>query len=184
MDPHLLPSRGNGPIRLDRDDSLTRVRSGWFVASDELEQLQRHERYLLQVRAVSASRPTAIFARESALALAGLPFGSPEDVFTIGDPSMPGVLAGVRNSHVTVDERDLVVEGGVVRCAPPFALADLARRGRQVDAVAAVDAALHSGVVALDEVAAALLRQGPRGQRQAAWVLAFADARAESVGES
>lgn len=182
MDLPLIRSRGAGIVRVDRDARLRRVRRGWYVDARDHEMADRRDRYLTAIAAVAAARPAAIFARESALALAGLPFGAPVDVFTIGDPATSGRKAGVRRSHVQVDGDHVVVEDGIARCSSGFALADLARRGRQVDAVSALDAALAGGLVELSAVAAALELQGPRGQRRASWVLEFADARSESVG--
>lgn len=143
-----------------------------------------HQPYLLQVRATAAARPGAIFARASALVLADLPAGDPSDVSTIGSASTSGFAAGVRDSHADIGGHDVIVADGIARCSPAYALADIARRGRQVDAAAAVDWALRTGVVARDAVADALTRQGPRGRRRAEWVLGLADPLAESVGES
>jgi len=180
----LFDSHDGPDRRLYDDRSFAKIRRGWYVERDPLEALPRHERYLLEVRAVAAARPGAIFARESALALAGLPYGEPSAVFTIGSASTSGFAAGVRNSHAKVSDEDIVVADGIARCSPAFALADIARRGRQVDAVAALDWALRRGIVRSEDVAEAVARQGPRGQRRAAWVLSFADPLAESVGES
>jgi hypothetical protein len=170
--------------RARRDPGLVRLRRGWYAGRAAVEALPEHDRYPLLVRAAAAARPGAILARESALALADLPYGRPQDVFTIGDPNMPGNLAGVRNSHVQVADVDVLVDDGIARCTPAYALAHVARLGRQVDAVSAMDQALRLGVVAREDVTDALTRQGPRGQRRAAWVVEFADPLAESVGES
>lgn len=182
--PLLSAAASHDAERLHLDPGLRRVRRGLYAAADGVDALARWDRYLLDVRAVAASRPGAVLARESALALAGLPFGAPDDVFTIGDPATPGVRHGVRNSHVAVAAEDLELDDGILRCSTPYALADLARRGRQSDAVAAVDAALRRDDTTLEGIADALERQGPRGQRRARWVLGFADPRSESVGES
>ncbi|ROR66089.1 hypothetical protein [Agrococcus jenensis] len=180
----LFDSHDGPDRRLFDDASFAQVRRGWYVERQALDALPRHRRHLLEVRAVAAARPGAIFARESALALAELPCGDPRDVFTIGSASTSGFAACVRHSHAVVSDMDVVVTDGIARCSTAYALADLARRGRQVDAVAALDWALRTRVVERDEVADALARQGPRGRRRAAWVLAFADPLAESVGES
>ncbi|SDS27715.1 hypothetical protein [Agrococcus carbonis] len=180
----LIPASDADPARARHDPSLLRVRRGIYVDRAAAEALTHEARHVLRVRAVAAARPDAIFARESALALAGAPHGRPSDVFTIGDPNMPGVLAGVRNSHVAVADADIVREDGIARCTPAYALAHLARVGRQVDAVSALDWALRLEVVTKDEVTDALGRQGPRGRRRAAWAIGFADPLAGSVGES
>ncbi|MET4098275.1 hypothetical protein ABIB37_000512 [Agrococcus sp. UYP10] len=180
----LIPASDDAPIRARADPALARIRRGWYAERAALEALPRHARYLLEVQAAAAARPGAVFARESALVLAGLPHGIPQDVFTIGDPSMPGSLAGIRNSHVRVAGQDVLVEDGIARSTPAYALGHVARLGRQTDAVSALDWALRTGVVTRAEVTDALTRQGPRGQRRAAWVVGFADPLAESVGES
>lgn len=182
--PLLHATDADAAERLHRDPALRRVRRGLYADAAAIDSLERWDRYLVEVRAVAAARPGAVLARESALALAGLPFGAPDDVFTIGDPAVPGVRHGVRNSHVAVAAQDLELDQGILRCSVPYALADIARRGRQADAVAAVDAALRGGAADLDAIVDALERQGPKGQRRARWVLGCADPRAESVGES
>ncbi|WP_404311916.1 hypothetical protein LG314_11325 [Agrococcus terreus] len=183
MDLPLVTADTGSLLRLDRDPRMLRVRRGTYVDAAAHDAADRRLRYLTAIAAVAAARPGAIFARESALALAGLPFGAPVDVFTIGDPTSSGRKAGVRNSHVAIGDGDVIVDG-LARCSIPFALADLARRGRQLDAVSAMDAALATSAVERDAVLEALRRQGPKGQRRAEWVVAFADAEAESVGES
>ncbi|WP_347754450.1 hypothetical protein [Agrococcus sp. ProA11] len=180
----ILRSDGDEPLRLRRDASMLRLRRGAYVDRASFEALPEDDRHAVLVRAVAASRPGAVFARESALALARLPHGRPGAVFTIGDPRASGRRHGVVNAQSPIADVDVLVEDGIARCTPAYALAHLARVGRQVDAVGALDAALHHRIVTKDEVTDALTRQGPRGQRRAAWVVAFADALAESVGES
>lgn len=180
----LFDSHDDADHRHFDNPAFARIRRGWYVDRAALEALPRHEQHLLQVRAVAAARPAAIFARESALAAAGLPAGNPQDVFTIGAAATSGYVNGVRHSQVAIDDADVVVTADIAHCSPAYALADIARRGRQVDAVSALDWALRTGVVEREAVTEALSRQGRRGQRRAAWVIAFADPLAESVGES
>jgi len=180
----LLRATADDPQRLRRDRALQRIRRGAYVDRAAFASIPEHSRHAIHVHAVAAARPRAVFARESALALADLPHGRPTSVFTIGDPGASGRRHGVVNSQVAIADGDVLVEGGIARCSPGYALAHLARVGRQLDAVSALDAALRSGVTTKDEVADALGRQGPRGQRRAAWVVDFADGLAESVGES
>lgn len=180
----LFDAHDDAEHRHFHDPAFARIRRGWYVDRAALEALPRHEQHLLNVRAVAAARPAAIFARESALALAGLPAGNPQDVFTIGRTATSGYANGVRHSHAAIDDADVVETAGIAHCSPAYALADIARRGRQVDAVSALDWALRTDVVEREAVTDALSRQGRRGQRRAAWVVAFADPLAESVGES
>jgi hypothetical protein len=179
----LLPPDAEGPLRHRRDPTLLRLRRGAYVERAAFETAPAHERHLPLVHAVAAARPGVVFARESALALADLPHGRPDVVFTIG-ASGSGRRHGVAKTRVRIADDDVLVIDGIARCTPAYALGHLARVGRQVDAVSALDAALRLRVVTKDEVADALARQGPRGQRRAAWVVDFADPLAESVGES
>lgn len=180
----ILPSDADGPLRHRRDPSLTRVRRGAYVQRTALAAAPAHEHHLVHVLAVAATRPTAVFARESALALASLPHGRPAEVFTIGGSSASGRRAGVVHSRAAIADEDVMIEDGIARCTPAYAIAQLARVGRQVDAVSALDEALRLQVVTKDTVTDALGRQGTRGQRRAAWVIEFADPRSQSVGES
>ncbi|SFS02331.1 hypothetical protein SAMN04487783_0643 [Agrococcus baldri] len=180
----LFDAHDDAEHRHFHDPAFARIRRGWYVDRAALEALPQHQRHLLDVRAVAAARPRAIFARESALVLAGLPAGIPQDVFTIGRTATSGYANGVRHSHAAIDDADVVETDGIAHCSPAYALADIARRGRQVDAVSALDWALRTGAVGREAVTDALARQGRRGQRRAAWVVAFADPLAESVGES
>lgn len=180
----ILHADGDDPARLRRDPSLQRIRRGAYVERAGFTALPEWDRHAVLVQAVAAARPRAVFARESALALAQLPHGTPSAVFTINDPGASGRRHGVVNAQAALADVDVLVEDGIARCTPAYALAHLARVGGQLDAVAALDAALHRRLVTKDEVSDALGRQGLRGQRRAEWVLAFADALAESVGES
>lgn len=180
----LLPSDADEPMRYRDDPSLVRVRRGAYVDRASYEATAEHDRHVLRARAVARTRPSAIFARESALALLALPHGRPEHVSTIGDPGASGCRSGVLAARTVVDDDDVVVEDGIARCAPAYALAHLARVGRQADAVSALDAALRLRVATKEQVLDALGRQGPRGRRRAAWVIAFAAPLAQSVGES
>lgn len=169
----------------DRDASLARVRRGVYAPAEELKQADRRTRYLSRIQAVALMRDQPIFARESALAVHELPFGlEPDHVFTAGGARTAGLKAGVCHSPVALDEADVVRAGELLVCSAAYALADVARRRDPLVAVAALDAALRAQLVTRDEVLDALSRQGPRGRRRAAWSVEFADADAESVGES
>lgn len=169
----------------DRDTSLERVRRGVYALAEDLKLASRRARYLCRIEAVSVTRDRPVFARESALAIHGLPFGvDPERVFTAGGASTAGVKAGVVHSPVELDALDVVAVGDLLVCSSAYALADVARRRDSLVAVAALDAALRTELVSVDDVFAALSRQGPRGRRRAEWSIAFADGAAESVGES
>lgn len=180
----VLRAHAGDPQRLRGDRSLRRIRRGAYVDRAAYDAVPEHGRHVIHVRAVAAVRSGAVFARESALALAGLPHGRPTAVFTIGDRATSGSRHGVVHSRVAMADDDVLIADGIARCSPAYALAHLARVGRQLDAVSALDEALRLQVVTIDEVADALARQGPRGQRRAEWALGFADPLSASVGES
>ncbi|MEV7528124.1 hypothetical protein [Agrococcus sediminis] len=184
MDLDILAADAGEPMRLRRAPDLRRIRRGAYVDKAAYAALPEHDRHLVAVRAVALTRPGAVFARESALALAGLPHGRPREVFTIGDPGASGRRHGVVSARVAIADDDVIVEDGIARCTTAYALAHLARVGRQVDAVSALDEALRLEAATRDEVMDALGRQGARGRRRAAWAVAFADPRSQSVGES
>lgn len=168
-----------------RDGALSRVRHGLYARADELDAASVESRYRARVAAAAVARPDAIFALESALAIHGLPFGSePAYVFTTGDASTPGARAGIRNSHLPIPEQHVVSVGGRRVSSIAWTLADVARRRLPSDAVAPLDAALRENRTAKETVAEALSRQSRASRKRARWTLAFADARAESVGES
>ena len=85
----LTPDPGE-PQRLRRMPELQRIRRGAYVDAATFADLPQHQRHLLHVRAVALSRPGAVFARESALALADLPHGRPDAVHIIGDLGATG----------------------------------------------------------------------------------------------
>ncbi len=169
----------------ERNPSLTRIRRGVYVRTVELENAEPGVRYLARIEAVAALRDRPIFARESALAVHGIPYGKePEMVFTTGDLRTAGRKAGVQHARVGLDPRDIAEHNGLMLVALPAALADVARRRDPRVAVAAIDAALHEGRTTKAEIREALQRQSRMGRARAEAAIDFADGDAESVGES
>lgn len=182
-------------LRPERDDRFARIRRGIYVerpappAADDaptgLDALDRDVRYLARIRAVHAARVRPTFARESALAAHGIPYGlEPKDVYTAGGAATAKRKAGVVHAPVVLEDRDVVQIDDLRVCSLAYALADVARRRGPLLTVAAMDAALRRRAVTKDAMLEALRRQGPRGQARAEWAIAFASADAESVGES
>ncbi|SDS36358.1 hypothetical protein [Agrococcus carbonis] len=170
--------------RPERDRRLTRVRRGVY-AVEPAGQPTREARYLLRIQAVHVSRVRPVFARESALAIHGIPYGlEPECVYTTGGARTAGRKSGVVHAPAPLGERDIVAVGDLRVCSLAYALADVARRADALTAVSAIDQALRLERVTKDEVLEALARQSKRGRARAEWAIAFADAAAESVGES
>lgn len=172
-----------GDASMDR--RLTRLRRGHYALAAEVERASIEQRYRARIVAAGRARPGMIFALESALLLHGLPIdGEPTYVFGTGDPSASGARGDIRCSHLPIpDEHVAVVQG--LRCSSiAWTLADVARRRIPGPAVAAIDRALRAGIVTRDEVSAAISVQSAQHRVRARWSLAFADALAESVGES
>lgn len=178
--------RADAPTRVpSQDERFTRIRQGVYAPAAELETAPIGVRYLARIEATAEMRRAPIFARESALAIHGIPYGDePERVFTIGGSATAGLKAGVQHARVELDSIDVVQERGLLVCSPAYALADLARRRDQRVTVAAIDAALHERITTAEAILEALSRQSRVGQARARAAVAFADAAAESVGES
>jgi hypothetical protein len=82
-------------------------------------------------------------------------------------------------------EGDVVVLDGITATSVARTVADLARSLPFEEAVSVADAALHRQLLTSDELAAAVARSTRRpGVAAARRVVAFADARSESPGES
>ncbi|MFJ6114131.1 hypothetical protein ACIQC8_08455 [Agrococcus sediminis] len=183
-------------LRPERDDRFTRLRRGVYVdrpvidascadGSAQGDARGRDARYLSRIRAVQIARSRPVFARESALALHGVPFGTePPAVYTAGGARTAKKKAGVVHSPVVLDPRDVMEVGEMRVCSLAYALADVARRRGRLVAVSAIDAALHAEAVTKEAMLEALGRQSARGRARAEWAIAFADVASESVGES
>ncbi|WP_425844435.1 hypothetical protein [Agrococcus sp. TSP3-2-1] len=168
----------------ERDASLARVRHGVYADAAALEASTDDARYVTRIQAVNAVRDRPIFARESALAAHGVPFGRPDAVYTTGDRRTAHKKAGVVHSAVELAPDDVFEVGGLRVCSLAFALAEVARRSDPLDSVSALDFALRDRRVTKQQVLDALQRQSRRGHDAAHWAIAFADGRGESVGES
>ncbi|MGY3128191.1 hypothetical protein ACVWW9_001690 [Agrococcus sp. UYP33] len=169
----------------ERDATLARVRFGVYADAESLAAASRQTRYLARIEAVDAVREHPVFARESALAIHGVPFGlEPDRVFTTGDLRTAGSKAGVSHSAVELEPLDVTTVGGLRVCSLAHALADVGRRREPRIAVAAIDWSLRAELVTKEQIVDALGRQSRRGRAAAAQAIAFADRAAESVGES
>lgn len=177
--------RADVPGAPDRNASLTRIRRGVYARAEELADADIGVHYLARIEAVAETRDNPTFARESALALHGIPYGKePDRVYTIGGPGTAGLKAGVQHAPVALDPADVIEHHGLLVVSLPHALSDIARRRDQRVAVAAIDAALHEQRTTRAEILSALGRQSRMGRARAEAAIAFADERAESVGES
>jgi hypothetical protein len=91
----------------------------------------------------------------------------------------------VASGERTVTSRDLVPVGGLLVTTPLRTALDLGRLRHRDQALSALDAFLHLGLVTHEELLASLDRFArQRGVVQLRWLVAIADGRAESAGES
>jgi hypothetical protein len=172
--------------RLVRRGELTRLRRGSHVSETDLSGPVRHA--ALVAAAVADLRTPAVVSHLSAAVLHGLPLWNVRlgRVELIRRPPANG--GGSRAVHLHVaqlpDDEVTALAGLAVTDLTRTAV-DLARTLGFEQAVVAVDGALASKETSRERLTACLARMGPvPGTRPAARVIAFADGRAESVGES
>jgi hypothetical protein len=168
-----------------RTGAWVRLRTGVFVTADDLAEVERTDRrHGLDALAVLASldRPTAVLAGESAAWVLGLP--QPHAATTtvqLADPDRYRTGRGWRMTRAALPPGDVVRRGAYDLTSPARTLVDLARDRSEVDAVAAVDAALLREMVTGEQLAQALARQATvPGIPRAVRAVALADGRAES----
>ncbi len=175
--------------RLCRSGGLDRVRRGAYVPASD-ERLRRAEtRHALAARAATLQLPAGTVASHvSAAVLHGLPvWGVPLDrVHVTRDGTAGGHRHRTLQVHVTpLGDDEIVVVDGVPATTVARTLTDLARTEPFERAVAVADAALRRAAVTragLDHAVGRVARR--HGVRPARRAIAFADGRAESVGES
>lgn len=180
--------------------SIRRLHRGSYVDEADWLDLWPEGRHLLRVLAVRAASPGAgpVFSQVSAAVIWGLPlFGMlPRHVHTLITGSRhTRRVAGVARHDMHVDPGDIVERLGLLCTSPSRTVFDVARTQRPEATISVADAALRAVAVrdhGQDADAAAAWREelaaraipGLRGVRQARWVTAFADGRAQLPGES
>jgi hypothetical protein len=174
----------------DRGD-LVRIHRGVYVEAEHWNDAQDTGRHLLRMRAVTASTSERVpFSHWSAAVAHELPV-STRQLGRVHRTRLAAhaELPGVSTHALTLDARDVVERHGLPVTSIARTVIDVAASARFPDAVALADAGLR---VLADEAAdgrPALLEAWERAQprraaRRVERVLAFADGRAESVGES
>ncbi len=177
------------------DGRWRRIRRGYYSESDDVyDALPAWERELfdhrLAVHAVARSvRPgSAAISHWSALVMHGIPVWA-VDLGTVHLTRVAGrssrTVDGLCQHVGKIHADDLIEVGGLLVTAPTRALVETACTAEFESIVVSADAALRDGLVSRD-AAGRLLRETlfwPGGPRARA-ALAFADGRAESVGES
>lgn len=174
--------------RLVSSGELVRVRRGAFVLAGAWTAAHPVQRLALRTRAVMAGRVGAVAAGACAVALHGLPlWGVPlERVLLHGDVTRTRSRSGL-TVIPPVGVADAVSSvTGVLAVTPAYAVAQLCVSHGHRAALVALDAALHSRRVVLSEVvrAAANLALSGRDAWEVAQLVALADPRCESVGET
>lgn len=171
-----------------RSGRLVRVRRGVYVAPD-VAGPGGAERHRLAVAAtVPLLAPSAVVSHASAAALHRMPMWRVplRAVQVTRDVASGGrVHRAVRVRTAPLDADEVVVVDGIAVTSPARTLVDLLRDVPAEQGVVAADAALRAGTVTRGSLEVALERaRGWPGVPRARRVVAFADARSESVGES
>jgi len=173
--------------RLVRSSQLVRVRRGAYL--DGQLPTAVFARHALQIAATVADlRRPAVVSHQSAAVLLGLPlWGAPLDqVHITRRPRASSQTTGPLRCHVArLRDDEVKTVGSHTVTDVARTVLDLARSLPFEPAVVTVDAALHEGLLSLSVLQQRLMDiAGTRGSRHAARVVAFADGRSESVGES
>jgi hypothetical protein len=170
-----------------RRGELTRLRPGAYLPPAAAVDAAARHRELVTATLAALRRP-AVVSHQSAAVLLGVPlWGVPLGrVHVTRTPPAASEVGRHLHCHVArLPEDDVVEVGGVAVTSPVRTLLDLARALPFEPAVTVVDAALHRGAVDPAALAAGSAGLGRvPGARAARRVVAFADRRSESVGES
>jgi len=186
-----LLADGYSPAELQRDvrtGALVALRRGAYVDPATMPH-PPEVRHALAVRAAwPALVSGAVISHASAAALFGLPlWGVPLDRVHVTRVRTHGgrVDARLHVHSARLAAVEIVVLDGIAVTSPSRTVVDLARSLPFEEAVSIADAALHQRLVRPEELADALERAARRpGSAAARRVVAFADARSESPGES
>lgn len=166
---------------------LVRLRRGWFCHSSVWGGLDERERHVLRGCAVAGDVADPVLAGRSAAAVWGIPvLGQwPHEVtllttFRGGGKSEPGV----RRTSIGAIGAEAIRYRGLTVTTIARTVVDLAASEGFVAGVMAADWALAHGLTRSDLEAARIRRSSRRGSAIAAAAISFADAAAESPGES
>lgn len=174
---------------------LVRVRRGTFVEAAEWDAQYIEGRHRARARAYASRSPETIFALETAAAQHKLP------LFRVKEERLQTVTLGraasstknVMRHRVALDDADVVRADGIHVTSLSRTVFDLIRKLPYDAGVAVADAALRRAAEirsgGADELRAKVTERlerspGARGVRRARVVLAFADRRSGSAGES
>lgn len=174
--------------RLRRSGELETVRRGAYVSAADRrieDELVRHR--LLIMASLGSLARGAVVSHCSAAVLLGLPVWSiPLNRVHVTRPQRTGGrLGGTVHLHTApLPGEDVVELGGIAVTSPARTVVDLARSVPFDAAVVAADGAVRAGLMP-ETLASSVARvSGWPGAAAARRVVAFADGRSESVGES
>ena len=175
--------------RLRRGGALAVVRPGAYVVAPDDRLADASARHALLVRAEwDRLGPGAVVSHVSAAVLHGLPvWRLPLDRVHVTRDRRTGARRGTCvHVHAAALDADEIAEiGGLAVTSVDRTVADIARTARFEEAVVVADAALHAGLVGPAGLVAAVERAPHRpGNPAARRVVAVADGRSESVGET
>ncbi len=176
-------------LRLLRAGTMTLVRPGAYVQSGDGRLREPRARHALLIHStLPRLSPGAVVSHVSAAVLHGLPVWKvPLGRLHVTRDARGGGRVG-RQLHVhtaRLDATDVVDVGGVAVTSVARTIIDVARTVPFEQGVVLTDAALGAQLVDSDELVGVQDRLScRRGGPAALRVLAFADARSESVGES
>lgn len=173
--------------RLRRRGTWTRLQRGAYLVGGQ--RLDERVRHLFAVRAtVAALRTPATLSHASAAAVHGLPLWQVplhRVHITRTPPARSEVGTRLRSHVARVPEADVVEVAGMAVTSAARTVVDLACWLPFPPALAVADAALRLGQATPVDLSRAVdAVRGTRGSRGAARVVAHADGRSESVGES
>ena len=168
---------------------LNRIRRGAYVPADVFAASTRDSRYDLRIAAVVATRRSLpVLSHYSAARLWSFPVVNdwPFEVhLTIPRESGRRTKNGVIVHRHALLDADLAERGGLLITSRIRTLLDLARIAPFRDAVAALDHALHEGIVSREELLIEAQRLGAdRGQARVERAITFASPLATLPGES
>lgn len=170
-------------------NELIRLRPGHYVRAAEVVDAFPDVKHLLTVQsAIGLCSDGTVLSHVSAAVMHGLPIwgiDSGKVHVTKPRPSGGHVAPGLHTHCQPMEQADVVTLDGLPVTSAARTVVDVLRCAPFEQGVVVADAALRRGLVSGEELAGQVeLAQHRRGIAMARRVLAFADGRSESVGES
>lgn len=185
----LQEGRSDPEIRaLRRSGEWSALRPGVYLPTVQFRTIDPADRHAIVVRErARALGAGSVVSHTSAAILYGLPLWqiTPGPVHVTRQRRSGTNKTGSLHVHPSGDGFQVVTLDGVAVTGVARTVVDVARTVPFEQAVVIADAALHRSLVTPEElVTEAYSAAGQRGAKRAAAVVAFADGRSESVGES